>query len=313
MVGFNNRSEKLTHYDVMFAGAASGFITRATCQPLDVLKIRFQLQVEPISHIASSKYRSIPQAISLVCKEEGFKALWKGHIPAQLLSVVYGLVQFWGFEVLTKKAHMAQLDVHYKPLVNFSCGAISGCSATLASFPFDVVRTRLIAQSDNKRIYSGVLQAFSHIFRNEGIFVFYRGILPTFIQVAPHAGVQFMCYKLFDGMYRSFVNIDSSTYSLSGTVISGSLAGLVAKTSIYPLDLVKKRMQVQGIEQHRLDYGKAFVCKGMMDCLKRIYQTEGVLGFFKGLNPSLLKAVFTTALHFSSYEAVCKIITDIRS
>lgn len=126
MVGHDSRSKNLSHFEIALAGACSSFITRATCQPLDVLKIRFQLQVEPISEASKSKYRSIPQAFSLIIREEGVKALWKGHIPAQLLSVIYGMAQFWTFEVLSKEAHSLGLYNGSRPLVNFTCGALSG-------------------------------------------------------------------------------------------------------------------------------------------------------------------------------------------
>ncbi|KAF5304038.1 hypothetical protein FQA39_LY01823 [Lamprigera yunnana] len=299
-------------YDLMLAGAMSGFVTRAACQPLDVLKIRFQLQVEPISKKYPSKYRSLFQATKLIIKEEGARALWKGHVPAQLLSVTYGLVQFWSFDIFVNKLKKFNLDLRYKPLVTFTCGALAGCSATLASFPFDVIRTRLVAQSENKMIYKGVLRAFIYTFRHENFFVLYRGVLPTFIQVAPHAGAQFMCYKFFDGLYRSFFKIDQFTYTLTGSLISGSLAGLVAKTLIYPFDLVKKRMQIQGVQHFRVEFGQMFVCRGMLDCFKKILYVEGPLGLFKGLNPSLWKAVFTTALHFTTYEAFIAILRDFR-
>lgn len=75
------------------AGAISGFVTRCICQPLDVVKIRFQLQVEPITDHHVSKYRSLLQTFSTIIKEEGVVALWKGHVPAQALSVVYGMAQ----------------------------------------------------------------------------------------------------------------------------------------------------------------------------------------------------------------------------
>lgn len=127
MVGYDSRSKNLSHSDIVIAGAASSFITRATCQPLDVLKIRFQLQVEPVSAKSTvSKYKSVMQAARLIAREEGITALWKGHVPAQLLSVVYGAAQFWAFEAFSRKAHSLGFYENYKPFTHFACGALSG-------------------------------------------------------------------------------------------------------------------------------------------------------------------------------------------
>lgn len=127
MVGHDSISKNLSHFQVACAGATSSFVTRALCQPFDVLKIRFQLQVEPITKSPNSKYQSIPQAFKLIVKEEGVTALWKGHVPAQLLSVVYGIGQFWSFELLSKEAHKLGLyEGRYRPAVNFACGALAG-------------------------------------------------------------------------------------------------------------------------------------------------------------------------------------------
>jgi len=52
-----------------------------------------QLQVEPISTYHVSKYKSISQAVLLILREEGSTALWKGHVPAQLISITYGMGQ----------------------------------------------------------------------------------------------------------------------------------------------------------------------------------------------------------------------------
>lgn len=114
-----------------------------------------------------------------------------------------------------------------------------------------------------------------------------------------------MCYKLFDKWYKETIGKSSET-TLSSSLVAGSLAGLCAKTTIYPFDLAKKRMQVQGFEEARKTFGKVFQCRGLTDCLLKIYQIEGYQGYFKGLYPSLIKAVVTTALHFSMYEMICK-------
>nr|CAH7725558.1 unnamed protein product [Callosobruchus chinensis] len=310
MVGYDKKKEKLSQYYFALAGGLSGFITRAICQPLDVLKIRFQLQVEPISNQEVSKYRSIFQAVDLILKEEGVKAFWKGHIPAQFLSVSYGVVQFWAFEVLSKEAHKQQLPKSLSPVVNFSSGFVAGTLATVVSFPFDVIRTRLVAQSEQIKIYHGFLHCAQNLVKKEGPLVMFRGLWPTVLQIGPHAGVQFMCYKLFNDLYKFMA--DSSNTTFSNSLVSGSLAGLCAKTSIYPFDLVKKRMQIQGFEEGRVIFGQTFKCNGMKDCLVRIYQIEGITGFFKGLQPSLIKAVCASALHFSTYEMIIKFIGHIR-
>lgn len=126
MVGFDSQAKNLKTIDFALAGAASGFITRGLCQPFDVLKIRFQLQVEPIAKHAESKYQSVYQAFGAITREEGWRALWKGHIPAQILSIVYGLVQFYTFEVMTRRVGVKEASGGLKHVLNFTCGSVAG-------------------------------------------------------------------------------------------------------------------------------------------------------------------------------------------
>ena len=85
------QQQKKSNWHYVISGFLSGCATRFICQPLDVLKIRFQLQIEPISRSSSiSKYRSLTQTFSCIIKEETVFALWKGHVSAQMLSGIYG-------------------------------------------------------------------------------------------------------------------------------------------------------------------------------------------------------------------------------
>lgn len=60
------------------------------------LRLSPQLQIEPVSaHRPEGKYWGVGQAFRRILSEEGLSAFWKGHIPAQLLSICYGAVQVW--------------------------------------------------------------------------------------------------------------------------------------------------------------------------------------------------------------------------
>jgi len=89
---------------------------------------------------------------------------------------------------------------------------------------------------------------------------------------------------------------------------SGFLSGLGAKLIVYPLDLCRKRLQIQGFQESRRSFGKQFYCTGFRDCIAKIYAEESFKGFFKGLQPSLLKAAIVTGLYFSLYEQFCSFL-----
>ncbi|KAG6455144.1 mitochondrial thiamine pyrophosphate carrier-like [Manduca sexta] len=303
---------KISVWQSAFAGGLAGAFTRAVAQPLDVLKIRFQLQIEPISSKKGSKYSSMMQAIVAIVKDEGFCTLWSGHVPAQLLSISYGILQFSTFEKLTQLCQKSDHDFYiaHSHWINFNNGAIAATIATIASFPFDTVRTRLIAEEKTRKAYKGFIHAFSTMAKREGPSALFKGLVPTLGQIAPHAGIQFAVYKLFtDNLLRQIEyfqrdTIGTSECSLMANLIAGSIAGVVAKTMIYPFDLVKKRLQIQGFQQHRQNFGKQMYCNGLLHCIKLTITEEGFLALYKGYGPSMLKAVLVSALHFAVYDEI---------
>lgn len=305
MVGYDPKVDgrNISNFEVVVAGSVSGLVTRALISPLDVIKIRFQLQIERLSRSdPGAKYHGILQAGRQILQEEGPAAFWKGHVPAQLLSVGYGAVQFLSFELLTELVHRASVRDARDFSVHFVCGGLSACVATLAVHPVDVLRTRFAAQGE-PRVYPTLRAAVVTMCRTEGPSVFYKGLTPTLIAIFPYAGLQFSFYSSLKRVYEWV--LPAQTDGNLKNLLCGSGAGVISKTLTYPLDLIKKRLQVGGFEQARATFGQVRSYRGLLDCSRQVLREEGARGFFKGLSPSLLKAALSTGLVFFWYELCC--------
>ena len=88
------------------AGALAGCLARFAVGPLDVVKIRLQVQREPTVRAAgaASKYSGFSQALRTIYREEGVRGLWRGTVPGLLLTVPYTAVQFVSLQQIRKAA-----------------------------------------------------------------------------------------------------------------------------------------------------------------------------------------------------------------
>ncbi|XP_077219304.1 mitochondrial thiamine diphosphate carrier 2-like isoform X2 [Tasmannia lanceolata] len=268
------------------AGAISGGISRIVTSPLDVIKIRFQ----------------------------GF---WRGNVPALLMVMPFNAIQFTvlhKLKTLAARSSKTEDHIQLSPYLSFISGALAGCAATVGSYPFDLVRTILASQGEPK-IYPTMRSAFVDIVRTRGFRGFYAGLSPTLVEIIPYAGLQFGTYDTFKRWTMGWNRSRSSSLSLTSPddslssfqhLLCGLAAGTCAKAVCHPLDVVKKRFQVEGLQRHP-KYGarigieqKAY--KNMYDALHRILQMEGWNGLYKGIVPSIIKAAPAAAVTFVVYE-----------
>ncbi|XP_020086126.1 mitochondrial thiamine pyrophosphate carrier-like isoform X1 [Ananas comosus] len=245
------------------AGALAGGISRTVTSPLDVIKIRFQVQLEPTSSWAllqrdmyrPSKYTGILQASKDIFREEGLAGFWRGNVPALLMYMPYTAIQFTVLHKLkTFAAGSSRSEDHLQlsPYLSYVSGALAGCAATIGSYPFDLLRTILASQGEPK-IYPNMRSAFFDIIQTRGIRGLYAGLTPTLVEIIPYAGLQFGSYDTFKrwmmawNRYRNsklgLYEEDNSASSFQ-LFLCGFAAGTCAKAVCHPLDVVKKRFQV---------------------------------------------------------------------
>ncbi|VDD75465.1 unnamed protein product [Mesocestoides corti] len=322
MVGFDkSRHQNLSNSDFLVAGCISGFFGRACVQPLDVVKVRFQLQVEPITALqVSAKYRSVFQAIRCIAREEGLRAFWKGHLSSQLLAVTYSGIQFTSFELYTRWCAEAlyifddnmEGNPTISPAINFSCGCLAGITSATCTQPLDVMKTRFIAQGE-PRIYNHLHEAVVSIATKEGFRGFFRGLSPSLLLTAPQTGLTFAIYKftcqIISLCESRIPGRPPSDPSETGSSFAGGLSGMITKCLVYPMDVAKKRLQVQGFEEARSTFGRPLVVQGLRDCIVKTWKHEGLKGIFKGLQPSILKACLSMGCRFTVYEKTCSLIS----
>lgn len=184
---------------------------------------------------------------------------------------------------------------------DFACGALSGCLAMTAAMPLDVIRTRLVAQKAGHAVYTGTMHAVKHIWEKEGIAGYFRGWVPSVVQIAPFTGMQFALYNCFMDLWPF------NGYESAGALFSGAMAGTVAKTVLYPLDMVRHRLQMNGFE--RAGFGKTSnYSQGLFKTIGMVVKNESWYGLFKGLWPSQIKAAANSGCAFLFYEIFCDLI-----
>lgn len=281
------------HWHKVVAGAVAGGGARLFTAPLDLLRIRRQLFP---SSTSSNMFTSL---YNIASTEGGIRALFRGNVPATFLWVGYSAVQF---SVYDYSSHILSSFAMEPNAVAFASGASAGVCATLATYPLDICRTTFAAQglkssspSSSFRSPKSMLEFARTMYRQHGWKGFFAGSGPAVVQIIPYMGLNF-------SLYEFLVNSQYATVGMSG--MAGAVAGGVSKIATYPVDTVKKRMQVQAVS------GKQHY-RNMVDCLITIIQTEGFKTLYNGLVPSVAKNTIATGLSFAFFTLTMHSLSDV--
>ncbi len=307
------------------AGGAAGATSRTVVSPLERLKIIMQVQPQSSSSGKAAKnraYNGVWTGLVKMWQEEGFAGFMRGNGINCLRIAPYSAVQFTTYEMCKtwmRDEATGDLDVVRK----LTAGAVAGIASVVSTYPLDLVRSRISIASANmyneaknevkavsqevlreqiakrQSKVPGIWQMTRQVYREEGgLRGLYRGCVPTSVGVAPYVALNFYFYEAA----RKRITPPNGEPSAFLKLACGALAGSISQTLTYPLDVLRRRMQVAGMKdsQEKLGYKD----KNALNAIGNIVRAEGVTGLYRGLLPNLLKVAPSIGTSFLTYEAV---------
>ena len=172
-------------------------------------------------------------------------------------------------------------------------------TANTITYPLDLIKTILSVQLNPRHYKKGIIGHVKIIYQKEGILGFYKGWFTTMIGIAPYIAIKMATFDALKTKYLPDKN--SKNFDLINLSF-GAIAGITSMTATYPFDLIKRKMQLIGVNKNFRRYD------GLIHCINSTMVHEGPQGFFKGLSPCILKIVPATAILFSVNERLKKVI-----
>ncbi|KAK1541274.1 hypothetical protein CPAR01_07263 [Colletotrichum paranaense] len=281
----------------LFSGAAGGVAQVLLGQPFDIVKVRLQTSTTPTTAL---------NAATQIYKNEGALAFYKGTLTPLLGIGACVSIQFAGFH--QARRFFESRNGSTGPLSYaqyYASGAFAGVANSVISGPIEHVRIRLQTQPHGAaRLYSGPLDCVRKLASHGGVLKngLYRGEAVTILREAQAYGVWFLAFEWMMNADARRNNMDRKDIAPYKIAFYGGLAGEALWLSSYPFDVIKSKMQTDG-------FGKEQRYKSMRDCFAQTYRGEGLRGFWRGIVPTLLRAMPVSAGTFATVELTMRAIS----
>lgn len=279
MTSDNASRVKTSRGVLLLYGGLAGICAKTVVNPLERIKLLRQ----------TGQTNAFLEGLQHIFKAEGLIGFWRGNYtncvraaPNKALTLATN--DYW-------KQFLLQLGLASQDSKNvkFFSGCLAGLTAVSCTYPFDVVRMRLAAFIRNKKdstVKPTMSSVFSRIYFQEGLMGFTKGLGLTYMFTVPYSGLKFY----FFGRYRDFLGENFLAMTLSG-----AFAGATAFGLCYPIDTVRRNMQVQGSN-------KAHQYNSSVHCAKSLFLKYGIQGLFPGFGVNLLWIMPNSMIMFTVYE-----------
>ncbi|TKA75506.1 hypothetical protein B0A55_04658 [Friedmanniomyces simplex] len=302
------------------AGGVSGITSRTATAPFDRLKVYLIAQTGVAADAVSAAKggqaveatkqasRTLWMAVQELWAAGGIRSLFAGNGINVVKVMPESAVKFGSYEAC--KRAIAHMEGHNDPRnisqpSQFAAGGVAGMISQAVVYPLDTLKFRMQCETvpggehGNKLL----LHTAQKMWARNGIVAFYRGLPMGLVGMFPYAAIDLFT---FETLKRKMVTRNLKKYgikheedALPGNftlALMGGFSGAIGASIVYPINLLRTRLQSQGTAAHRRTY------TGIADVTRQTIKGEGVRGLFKGLTPNLLKVVPAVSITYVVYE-----------
>ncbi|KAH7343961.1 mitochondrial carrier [Rhizoctonia solani] len=299
----------------LLAGGIAGAVSRTATAPFDRLKV-FLITRQPdladslkrqgsavsnpgamgeISSITTGSARGLGRAMAHIYAEGGLAAFWVGNGLNVIKIFPESAIKFLSYES-SKRFFARYVDKvddsrNISGTSRFISGGFGGITSQLAIYPIETLKTQMMSATGGRQ---PVLPAIKRLLAMGGVRAFYRGLTIGLIGVFPYSAIDMSTFEALKLAYVRSTGI--SEPGVLALLAFGSVSGSVGATSVYPLNLVRTRLQASGSSGHPQSYD------GILDVAQKTMKKEGWRGFYKGLLPTLAKVVPAVSISYVVYE-----------
>jgi solute carrier family 25 (mitochondrial phosphate transporter), member 23/24/25/41 len=147
-----------------------------------------------------------------------------------------------------------------------------------------------------------IFETAKKMWQANGVFAYFRGLPLGLIGMFPYAAIDLSMFEYLKTklltrkarLHQCHENDVPLSNFTTGAI--GAFSGALGASAVYPLNVLRTRMQAQGTVLHPPTYD------GILDVVRKTLKAEGVRGFYKGITPNLLKVAPAVSISYVVYE-----------
>lgn len=285
------------------AGAIGGTACVMTGLPFDTTKVKMQT--------FPSMYRGFAHCFVSTCRTGGLRALYKGTSPALLANVTENAVLFLSYGLCQDAVRLLcgmDRGAELSDLQKASAGSLASIFSATAITPTELVKCRLQAMHEMEK--SGKVAAgqrstmwtvVSSVLKKHGPLGLFAGLSSTIVREIPGYFCFFGAYELCRSTFAKHMGTDKEGIGMLPLMFSGGFGGACLWLVVFPIDLVKSRIQVYSLTGRQ---------EGFMKTFRTIVRQEGVAALYSGLTPTMIRTFPANGALFLAYEFSRKCMMD---